>query len=62
MMQITQPDFFIHIGIKDKKIISTNWGEMLLFEGYINTNEQTKEQLIEYLKQAIKSVQSVPII
>lgn len=28
-MQVVKPDYFIHIGIKDGRVVSTDWSEVI---------------------------------
>lgn len=58
MIHIVKPDYYIKIGIKNKKVVTLDWGESFHFEKYKN-NIQMKKLLIRYLKEAIKRITNV---
>ena len=51
-MQVIQPDYFIHIGIREGEVISSDWGEMMTAESNLSNLERQKK-IIKYLEQLI---------
>ena len=54
MLQVVKPDFEIKVGIKDGKVVSLDWSEMLGFEGtYCNqtTAKKIHKKVRKYLKK-----------
>ena len=51
MIQIVEPDYYIKIGVKDKKVVNISWEEMFKFLG---KEYDCKFDIKEYLQKAIK--------
>ena len=54
-IQIPQPDFEIHVRIKNDKVMGVDWGEMLIIAGQSQvTTKQRIRKVLKYLRQAIR--------
>ena len=51
-MSVVNPDYKIEIGIKDKKVVSLNWSEMIKAEMPKN-NEEVFKLVETFLKKAL---------
>ena len=43
MIQVIQPEYRIHIGVKDGEIVSTDWSELLTHHPTLSENELKRE-------------------
>jgi len=60
MIQVTEPDYELKIGIKNGKVISLDWGtEFFKYEGGVLLLKYRKKKLIEYYKQAIRFIKDM---
>ena len=51
-MHIIEPEFYIHVGIKDDKVISIGWVDLI--KNYPDfSNIEMKAKVIKYLRQAV---------
>lgn len=53
MMQVVQPDYFIHVGIKDGEVVSTNFAEMYGHEKNVDTTKKIMRRVCKYLRAAV---------
>ena len=54
-VQQVKPDYFIHVGIKDGKVVSTDWGDVTRQEKHVTT-EELLTQVVQYLLAAKNNV------
>jgi hypothetical protein len=59
MMQVTEPDYELKIGIKDGKVISLDWGTEFLSHEKVATRKEIKKRLKFYYKEAIKFIKDM---
>jgi hypothetical protein len=56
MLQIIQPDYTLHVGVKDGKIVSTYWGELMLHHPTLSEKE-VKREVSRLFREAAKRVE-----
>jgi hypothetical protein len=53
------PDYYILIGIKNKKVVGYDYSNILLDEEKVLTAQQVKQKFTKYLRQAQKMVDGI---
>lgn len=51
-LSVVEPYFYIHVGIKNDKVVKVDWSEMLCKTDKFTCNEDIKTTVVEYLNKA----------
>jgi len=52
-MHVIQPNYKIHIGIKDDKVVSFHFGELIDYDNTLS-NQEVSEKVEKYLRDALE--------